>query len=75
MQDGEGSLAGEDVTEIESRWLAIEELAKYLHLSVRGIYEWRQGRVGPPAFKVGRRLLWDRDEVDAWIRSQRVRQP
>jgi len=54
----------------DGEWLTSEEVARHLRLSVRTIHDWRQMQSGPVAYKVGRRLLWRRDEVDAWVHDQ-----
>jgi excisionase family DNA binding protein len=51
-------------------WMTTEEVARHLHVSTRTVHDWRQTRNGPPAYRVGRRLLWRRAEVDAWVRDQ-----
>jgi excisionase family DNA binding protein len=50
------------------RWAEIEATAQYLGVSVRRVRELR-GR-GMPAKRVGRRLLFDLREVDAWLERQ-----
>jgi excisionase family DNA binding protein len=47
------------------RWAEIEATAQYLGVSVRRVRELRER--GMPAKRVGRRLLFDLREVDAWL--------
>jgi excisionase family DNA binding protein len=54
----------------EDQWLTTPEVATLLRVSVRTVHDWRQSRIGPPAYRVGRRLLWKRHEVDLWVRAQ-----
>jgi excisionase family DNA binding protein len=51
--------------------LTIEEVAEYTRVPVETI-RWlrKEGRFAP-AIKVGRRLVWDVGDLDAWLRSQR----
>ena len=50
------------------RWAEIEATAQYLGVSVRRVRELRER--GMPAKRVGRRLLFDLREVDAWLEGQ-----
>jgi len=47
------------------------ETAALLHVSVRTLRRWRQQGSGPPAHKAGRRVLYARGEVLAWLRRTR----
>jgi excisionase family DNA binding protein len=50
------------------RWAEIEATAQSLGVSVRRVRELRER--GMPAKRVGRRLLFDLREVDAWLERQ-----
>jgi excisionase family DNA binding protein len=58
---------GDDVTEL----LTIEEVAERLRVSVPTVRWLRQEGRFTPAIKVGRRLMWDARDVDAWLKAQR----
>lgn len=50
--------------------MTIEEVAAYLKLPVDSLYKYaRHSKI--PAFKVGRYWRFDRDQIDAWVRTQR----
>ena len=51
--------------------LTIEEVAERLRVSVLTVRWLRQEGRFAPAIKVGRRLVWDARDVDAWLDSQR----
>lgn len=51
--------------------LTIEEVAERLRVSVLTVRWLRQEGRFVPAFKVGRRLMWDVRDVDAWLKAQR----
>ena len=51
--------------------LSIEELAEYLALPVRTLYDWRQCGRGPRAIHVGRQLRYFVCDVQAWLEEQR----
>ncbi len=58
--------------ERESReLLTIEEVARYLKVPPLTVRWLRQEGRFAPAIKVGRRLLWDRRDVNAWLDGQR----
>ncbi|MGH3934866.1 MAG: helix-turn-helix transcriptional regulator [Pseudonocardiaceae bacterium] len=47
------------------------EFAELAHTSPETIRYWRHIGRGPASFKLGRRVLYDRSEVLAWIRDTR----
>jgi excisionase family DNA binding protein len=51
--------------------LTIEEVAERLRVSVPTVRWLRQEGRFTPAIKVGRRLMWDIRDVDAWLKAQR----
>jgi DNA-binding transcriptional MerR regulator len=55
---------------MEPEYLLIDEAAKLCRCPVATLYAWRSRNQGPPARRVGRRLLYRRDELVAWIDGQ-----
>lgn len=53
------------------RFLTTEELAEYVEASVNTVRYWRYVGSGPAATKVGRRVLYDVADVEAWIAKGR----
>jgi len=54
-------------------WLWIEELAAETGIPVRTFRHWRLARAGgPPSYTIGRRIAYDRKEVQRWIERQRA---
>jgi excisionase family DNA binding protein len=51
--------------------LTIEEVAGRLRVSVLTVRWLRQEGGFVPAIKVGRRLMWDSRDVDAWLKAHR----
>lgn len=50
--------------------LSLPEVARYLHMQERTIYDWAQtGRI--PAYKLGAAWRFRRSEIDAWLETQR----
>ena len=45
----------------------IEDVSRYLRISVETLYQWRRKRRGPPACKMGKHLRYDPHSVRAWF--------
>ncbi len=52
------------------RLLTVEELADYLGVPIATLYQWRHRREGPPGFRVGRYIRYQRTDVEQWIRDR-----
>ena len=52
----------------EDKWLTVEEIGKYLSISKDTIYKWIEQR-GMPAHRVGRKWMFQKEEVDTWIKD------
>ncbi len=52
----------------EEKWLTVEEIGNYLQVTKDTIYKWISHR-DMPAHKVGKRWMFQRSEVDAWIKG------
>ncbi|GAA0636313.1 hypothetical protein GCM10009535_10680 [Streptomyces thermocarboxydovorans] len=46
------------------------EVAAYLGVPVKTLYQWKYRGIGPNVHKVGRHLRYRWHEVDAWVTSQ-----
>jgi len=57
----------------ERRLLSVEEAAKYLGVQKSTIYAWAWRRK-IPSVKIGRRLLFDREDLDQIIESGKRRE-
>lgn len=53
-------------------FLTIDEVAELLRIPVATLRDWRTDRKGPPAYKFGAGLRYERRELLAWIESRRV---
>ncbi len=53
-------------------WMTREQLAEFLGLSVITLRHWALERRGPPFARLGRRILYRRESVAAWMREQEV---
>lgn len=52
--------------------LTPEELSKELHVNYATLLRWRKELRGPRFLKVGRKVWYRREDVDAWLASQIV---
>lgn len=60
-----------EVTDEPSALMSLPQLARYLAMKERTIYDWAQsGKI--PAFKLGATWRFRRSEIDAWLETQRV---
>ncbi len=55
-----------------SKYLTTDELAQELRTPVDTIRYWRYAGKGPRSLKVGRRVLYDPADVEAWIAERRA---
>jgi excisionase family DNA binding protein len=60
-------------TGTQSELLTITEAAELLRAPVATLRFWRHRNTGPRSFRLGRRVLYRRDELHAWITSQHDR--
>jgi excisionase family DNA binding protein len=52
-------------------WETPEELATRLRIPVQTVYAWRSRGGGPPGYKIGRHVRFNRREVTAWMQTRR----
>lgn len=52
----------------ESQLLTTKQLAQYVNKPVHTIRAWRQRKVGPAGFRVGRDVMYRKSVVDDWLR-------
>jgi predicted DNA-binding transcriptional regulator AlpA len=62
---------------MENALLTIEGLAALLHRSPESLYVQRSRNPDslPPALRVGRRLYWRHQTIDAWLEELETKQP
>lgn len=49
----------------------LETLSTYLGVPVATVYDWRSRRLGPPAYRIGKRLMFAVPDVEAWLEQRR----
>lgn len=52
-------------------YMTVQDVCKYLKISDESLYGWIKNS-DIPAHKVGRRWLFDKADLDAWIKSGRA---
>jgi predicted DNA-binding transcriptional regulator AlpA len=55
---------------VKARWLDTREVAARVNLTVATLQTYRWMGVGPPFRKIGGRVVYSADEVDAWKMTQ-----
>jgi excisionase family DNA binding protein len=56
-------------------YLTTEEVATAVRTSPETVRYWRHVGKGPESFKLGRRVLYARKDVEAWIEGARSESP
>jgi excisionase family DNA binding protein len=59
------------ITEPAPALLTITEAAQLLRAPVATLRYWRHLGTGPTSFRLGRRVLYRRDDLQAWIDARR----
>ncbi|WP_423464177.1 helix-turn-helix transcriptional regulator [Promicromonospora sp. MS192] len=55
--------------------LSLDELAEYLGIPVRTIYDWRTDGKGPRGVRIGKHVKFFHSDVRAWLDQQREPAP
>ena len=58
---------------MEERLLTITEVAELLRVPVAALRWWLHNGTGPDHFKIGRRIMYRRSDVERWLEAQRRR--
>ncbi len=53
---------------MEERWLTVDDICKYLSVTKDTVYKWIEQKQ-MPANKVGRKWMFQKDDVDKWVKS------
>ncbi len=51
----------------DDRLLSVDDVAAYLCVPVKTLYQWRHKGIGPRGLRVGRPLRYRRKDVDLWL--------
>ncbi|MGY6655131.1 helix-turn-helix domain-containing protein [Amycolatopsis sp. TRM77291] len=54
---------------IDPLW-SVEDVADYLRVPVKTLYQWKWLGEGPPVRKIGRHLRYDPTKVRAWVAEE-----
>lgn len=55
-----------------TKLMTTAEVADLVRAPIETVRYWRHIGSGPKAFKIGRRVLYDAADVEAWIESKRL---
>ena len=58
------------MTTADHELLTITEVAELLRTPVATLRYWRHLGIGPASFRIGRRVMYRRTDVEEWIRTQ-----
>ncbi len=72
---GDSDDGGDPASELLSDYYTEDSLARALQVTVRTIRRWRKERTGPPVTRVGRRVIYSKDSVRAWLASREQPMP
>ncbi|MFC7448662.1 helix-turn-helix transcriptional regulator [Rhodococcus daqingensis] len=53
-----------------TEFMTTDDVARERRISVNTLRYWRMTNVGPESFKLGRRVMYRRSEVEAWCAAQ-----
>ncbi|MCG7928280.1 MAG: helix-turn-helix domain-containing protein [Candidatus Thiodiazotropha taylori] len=56
------------MTDLEDRWLSINEICNYLGMGKDTVYKWID-KHGMPAHRMGRLWKFKKGQVDAWVEA------
>lgn len=54
----------------EKDFLSVKEAAEYLRVSTKKVYDLKATRKDFPFHKIGEKLVFNRDELKAWVLAQ-----
>jgi excisionase family DNA binding protein len=55
----------------EPRW-GVEDVARYLGIPVKTLYNWRTENYGPKGVRVGKHVRYDPQDVVDWFDAQKL---
>lgn len=57
------------------RFISLDQASVYLGVPRDTLYWWRKERRKdrPPDYKIGRRIMYDREELDEWLQSRKCK--
>ena len=61
---------GVDQPARDARLMTTAEVAEMLNIPLETLYAWRQRRLGPLGYRVGRHIRYRRSAVESWLETQ-----
>jgi predicted DNA-binding transcriptional regulator AlpA len=68
------AVTDDDVRTAAAELLTLAEVAAVLRTPVATLRYWRHLGVGPDGFRLGRRVVYRREDIDRWLATQRQAQ-
>ena len=59
------------MTTASSPFLTTSEVSELLRTPIPTLYQWRTKKIGPPAIKIGRKILYRREDIEWWLQTQK----
>lgn len=59
------------MTTASSPFLTTSEVSELLRTPIPTLYQWRTKKIGPPAIKIGRKILYRREHIQWWLETQK----
>jgi hypothetical protein len=72
LQDQKAQVAAGDTGNILQDYLAEQQLADELDVTLRTLRNWRARGEAPPITRIGLRIFYHRNDVRDWLRSRRI---
>jgi hypothetical protein len=72
--EGKPLVIPKNTPEATSGLLTLREAAAFLRAPVATLRYWRHLGIGPDGFRLGRRVMYRRDDLDRWVTEQREAQ-
>ena len=51
--------------------ISVETLAEVLHKTPKAVHDLRYRRLLPPAVRIGGRIFWLAEDIEAWVQGQK----
>lgn len=58
---------------ITSQYLSVKQAARFTNLSTQSLYKMEKQGKGPIKIKVGGRVLFDKNDLTAWMDAQKIK--
>lgn len=60
------------MSERDERFWSSKKAARFIEVTDRTLRNWRKRRRGPPYYKRGGRIVYERGELQSWLQGRRA---